>query len=55
MLVLLADSTFAFQANPGRNLEVLARVAARSDCYRLTIGDLDSAVARISALLPAAA
>jgi hypothetical protein len=44
MLVVLADATFAFHANPGRNLEVLGRVVTDCACFRLTIGDLGHAV-----------
>jgi hypothetical protein len=51
MLVTLADSTFEFQAAPQANLTVLARVLAGSECYRLTIGDLDHAVRLIDELV----
>ncbi|MDP8969905.1 MAG: hypothetical protein M3N52_05320 [Actinomycetota bacterium] len=40
MLTLMAESTFNFHAAGRRNLEVLARVVRRSDCYLLTVGDL---------------
>lgn len=49
-LVALADSTFNFRDDPARNLSVLARLVLAADCYRLTIGDLDSAVRLISEL-----
>ena len=42
-LRLLADSTFVFAVNGRRNFETLARVVRGSDCYRLTIGDLEPA------------
>jgi hypothetical protein len=48
MLTCLADSTFQFQDNAGRNLEVLANVVANADCYRLTMSDLDQAVKLIA-------
>jgi hypothetical protein len=50
MLVKLADSTFEFQADPQRNLGVLAKVVEQADCYRLPISDLDEGVALISRL-----
>lgn len=50
-LMTLADSTFNFQDEPARNLSVLARLAATADCYRLTIGDLDSAVRLVTELV----
>lgn len=39
-LRLLADSTFHFAEQGRRNFETLVEVARRSDCYRLTVGDL---------------
>jgi hypothetical protein len=50
MLAKLADSTFEFQAAPRRNLEVLAKVVERADCYRLPISDLDEGVRLIRQL-----
>jgi hypothetical protein len=50
-LMTLADSTFNFQDEPARNLSVLARLVATADCYRLTIGDLDSAVRLVTELV----
>ena len=41
----LAASTFCFIDQPQRNLDALARVVRDVDCYRLTVGSLDEAVA----------
>lgn len=48
MLMRLADSTFQFQDNAHRNLELLALVVTNADCYRLTVSDLDQAVKLIA-------
>jgi hypothetical protein len=47
----LAKSTFRFTESPNRNLRVLARLARSCRTYELQIGDLDSAVAAIGALI----
>lgn len=48
MVVLLAESTFHFPDHGARNFAALADLARRSDCYTLTIGDLDEAVALVT-------
>lgn len=50
-LMVLADSTFNFQDDPQRNLAVLQRLVAGADCFRLTVGDLESAVRLIDELV----
>jgi hypothetical protein len=47
----VANSTFAFADNPQPNLEAIARLVERADCYRLTIGDLGAAVELIERLV----
>ncbi len=49
----LCASTFQFLEDPVRNLEGLATVCRAVDCYRLTIGDLDAAVALVRELVSA--
>ncbi|MFN2538031.1 MAG: hypothetical protein ABR549_07750 [Mycobacteriales bacterium] len=51
MLAHLATCTFQFAAAPERNLQVLARLVQGAGCYRLRIGDLDSAVRLITDLV----
>ncbi|MDP8970370.1 MAG: hypothetical protein M3N52_07735 [Actinomycetota bacterium] len=51
MLALLASSTFAFRARPRRNLQTLAELVMACDCYRLTVGDLDTACVLVSEAL----
>jgi hypothetical protein len=51
MLVELGEATFHFHRHGVRNFSVLADLVRRSDCYRLTIGDLDEAVALITDLV----
>ena len=41
----LAACTFCFIDQPQRNLDALARIVRAVDCYRLTVGSLDEAVA----------
>jgi hypothetical protein len=47
MLLTLMDLTFDFRAQPARNLAVLGQVVAGSDCFSLTVGDLDIACSLI--------
>jgi hypothetical protein len=57
-LVELAKNTFSFNQRSRAALEELAVVVRACDCYRLTVGDLDSAIAVIRELaetLPPAA
>ena len=54
MLTKLADSTFDFQADPRRNLGVLAKVVEQADCYRLPISDLHVGVELIEKLFTTA-
>jgi hypothetical protein len=51
MLMLLADSTFEFQADARRNLSVLAHIVASAGCYRLVVGDLTEAVRLVDELV----
>lgn len=50
-LMQVAQSSFRFTEDPGRNLAVAARVLAGCDCYDLTIGDLPTAVRLIDGLV----
>lgn len=50
-LTQVAQSSFGFAEDPGRNLDVAARVLAACDCYELTIGDLATAVSLIDGLV----
>lgn len=50
-LMVLADSTFNFRDHPGRDLAVLTRLVEGADGYRLTIGDLETAVTLVSDLV----
>jgi hypothetical protein len=50
-LVELAKNTFAFNERSRFALEELAGIVRQVDCYRLTAGDLDEAVARITELV----
>lgn len=43
MLRLCIDSTFRFTEHGRRNFAVLAELARRSECFRLTVGDLRTA------------
>jgi hypothetical protein len=47
----MSASTFQFLDAPVRNLDVLARVAAVSQCYQLTIGSLPRAVELLDELM----
>jgi hypothetical protein len=47
LLMLLAQSTFAFNQDGPRHLHCLARLARTAPGYRLVIGDLDAAVGAI--------
>jgi hypothetical protein len=51
MLIELGEATFHFHRHGVRNFQVLADLARRCDCYRLTIGDLDQAVALVTDLV----
>jgi len=51
MLIELGEATFHFHRHGLRNFQVLADLARRCDCYRLTIGDLDQAVALVTDLV----
>ena len=51
MLLTLMDLTFGFRDQPARNLATLGAVAAGSDCYRLTVGELDTACHLIGELV----
>lgn len=50
-VLLVAQSTFEFAVRARRNLTVAARVAESCDAYRLTIGDLPTAVVLIDELV----
>jgi hypothetical protein len=50
----LCASTFQFLDDPVRNLEGLAALCRSVECYRLTVGDLDAAVAEVRDLVSAA-
>jgi hypothetical protein len=50
-LVELAKNTFHFRDHSRRALDSLARVIRDVDCYRLTVGDLDTACALIDELM----
>jgi hypothetical protein len=50
-LVELARNTFSFNEQSRFALEELSRIVREVDCYRLTVGNLDDAVARISGLV----
>jgi hypothetical protein len=47
----LCASTFQFLEDPVRNLEGLATMCRAVECYRLTVGDLDTAVALVRELV----
>ncbi len=47
-LVLLAENSFNFDRHGTRGLEVLRELVAGADCYRLRMGDLESAVRAIT-------
>lgn len=51
MLVMLAEATFHFHTHGTRNFGVLAELTRRCDCYQLTIGSLDEAVALVTELV----
>jgi hypothetical protein len=53
MALLLADCTFHFVDGAARNLETIAAMLARAECYELTIGSLEEAVVHISRLVDA--
>jgi hypothetical protein len=50
-LVELARNTFRFNEQSRRSLDALARVMRSVDCYRLTIGELDTACRLVDALV----
>ena len=50
-LVELAKNTFQFRDRARYALDVLAGVVRDADCYRLTVGDLDSACAVVAELM----
>lgn len=50
-LVELAKNTFHFRDRSRYALDVLASVVRAADCYRLTVGDLDSACAVVEELM----
>jgi hypothetical protein len=50
-VLTVAQQTFAFAARARENLELLAAIVGGATCYRLTIGDLDAAVARLTELV----
>lgn len=52
-VMAMAASTFQFLDAPQRHLDGLARIALAADCYRLTIGSLDRAVALVEELVSA--
>lgn len=43
MLLTLMDLTFNFREQPTRNMDVLRSVLVGTDCYRMTVGDLEAA------------
>ena len=51
-LVELARNTFRFNEQSRRSLDALARVIRSADCYRMTVGDLDTACRLVDALVP---
>ena len=51
LLMLLAQSTFAFNEDGPRHLRCLAELTRRSVGYRLVIGDLDQAVALLDGVV----
>lgn len=51
MVYWMADSTFHFQRNARRNLDVLSEVARACLCYRLVVSDLDRAVDLVAELV----
>ena len=50
-LIELAKNTFQFRERPRPALELLARVVRDVDCYRLHVGDLDTACAVVGELM----
>jgi hypothetical protein len=52
-LVELAKNTFRFREHPRRSLDSLARVIAEVECYRMSVGDLDTACTLIDELMSA--
>jgi hypothetical protein len=50
----MAGSTFQFKEEPHWSLDELAQITRAAECFRLTIGSLDEAVALISDLMGAA-
>jgi hypothetical protein len=53
-VVVLAENAFHLDRFGGEGIELLGRVAAGADCYRLVIGDLPSAVAAVLAVVDGA-
>ncbi len=50
--VELAKNTFRFNERARRSLDALADAARAAECFRLDVGDLDTAVALVSELVP---
>jgi len=50
----LAKNTFRFNERPRRSLDGLADAARRAECFRLDVGDLDTAVALVHELVEGA-
>ena len=50
-LVELTKNTFRFREHPRRALDALSAVVREVECYRLRVGDLDEAVARVAELM----
>jgi hypothetical protein len=50
----LAASTFGFLDEPQRSLDGLAHLVRNADCYQLTVGSLDEAIAQLTRLTEAA-
>jgi hypothetical protein len=51
MLTLLVEQTFNLGTLGGTAVEVLAETVRNAECYRLTVGDLPSAVAAVDQLV----
>lgn len=51
-VVVLAEQAFNLDLHGQAGLEALGAIARRSDCYRLVMGDLDSAVGLLWDILP---
>lgn len=53
-VLALAESTFEFDKQPRRDLDVLARLVRTCVCYRLVVGNLDEACDRVALALDSA-